>query len=207
MDYTTLEQVKLEMRSDIAITTDDVLIGKLITAASRALDRRCTGVADTSAHNYFMYETKTNEKLNGLINADGEVICYPHKPQVDTIISFSYRKNIVETEYFVDASRVSSEGCKVVAYPINLPDEYPSKCKVDLSYTGGFSGSTAGLPEDFQEICALLAIRFYKEAATGMSDVIGVAEIGQLMYTKAWPQRVVDQLDSYIRRQGWRYPG
>ena len=207
MDYTTLERVKWEIKSKLSVTTDDALLAAMITSASRALDRRCTGVADLSAHNYFQWEAVSNEKLNGLINSDGEIICYPHKPQIDTVTAFSYRKNIVETEYTVPVSRVSSEGCKVVAYPQNLPDEYPGKCKVTISYTGGFSGSAAGLPEDLQEICALLVIRFYREAESGMSDAIGVAEIGQLVYTKAWPQRVVDQLDTFIRRQGWRYPG
>ncbi len=205
MDYTTLERVKQELK--ISETNDDVLLSAIITSASRAIDRRCTGVADVSAHNYFMLEAVTNEKLSGLVNQDGEIICYPHKPQIDSIQAFSYRKNIVEPEYTLDVSRVSSEGMKVVAYPLILPEDCPGSCKVTISYTGGFSGSTAGLPEDLQEICALLAIRFYREAETGMSDAIGVAEIGQLVYTKAWPQRVVDQLDTYIRRQGWRYAG
>jgi hypothetical protein len=205
MDYTTLAKVKAAMHVDQA--TDDVLLATVVTAASRALDRICTGQADLSASNYFMLETKTNENLIGQANRNREIICFPQKPVVNSVQAFSYRSNITTTEYVVDPTRIDIIGNKVVVYPDGISIDYPRRCKVKISYTGGFSGSTAGLPEDFQEICTLLAVRFYREAETGFSDVIGVAELATKIYTKAWPLRVEYQLDTFIRKQGWNYPG
>jgi hypothetical protein len=56
-----------------------------------------------------------------------------------------------------------------------------------------------------QEMVAILAARFYREAETGLSDQMGVAEMAQMAYTKAWPVRVTDQMGPYIRRVGWRH--
>ncbi len=201
MDYVTIERVKAEAR--ITTNTDDTLLAQMITSASRALDRRCTGVSDASAHDYFKLEIKTAERLTGQVNVDGEIICYPHKPVIDSVQAFSFQLNITETLVPVDLSRVDTDGTKIIAYPTNLYFAYPAKCRVTTSYTGGFSGSAASMPEDLQEICALLAIRFYREAETGLSDAIGIAELGTLQYTKAWPARVESQLDTFIRRQGW----
>ena len=205
MDYVTLERVKAEAR--ITLNTDDTLLAQMITSASRALDRRCTGVSDASAHDYFKLEAKTAERLSGQVNVDGEIICYPHKPVINSVEAFSYQLNITATLKTVDLARVDTDGTKIIAYPTNLYFDYPSRCRVTTSYTGGFSGSAASLPEDLQEICALLAIRFYRESETGLSDVIGVPELGILQYTKAWPSRVESQLDTFIRRQGWNHVG
>jgi hypothetical protein len=59
------------------------------------------------------------------------------------------------------------------------------------------------LPADLIELATLLAARFYKEAETGLNDAIGVAELGTLIYTKAWPIRFVAMLEPFIRRVGW----
>ena len=44
MDYTTVSRFKTELHATLA--ADDVLIGTLITAASRAIDRKVTGAIE-----------------------------------------------------------------------------------------------------------------------------------------------------------------
>jgi hypothetical protein len=205
MDYTTIERVKQSMRIDQS--TDDALLALLITSASRALDRRCTGVNDEEATNYFMLESKVDEQAYGLINRDGYIVCRPHKPTINSVEAFSYRENITRPWFTVGIDRCEIMSNKITAYPTNLSWDYPNRCTVKVSYTGGYSGSTAALPADLIEICTVLSARFYREYEGGLADVMGLAEIGQMVYTKAWPSRVVDQLDTFIRREGWNYPG
>lgn len=202
MDYTTVARVKLEMHA--SANTDDALLATLVTAASRAIDRKCCGVPD--AVDYFKLEDITSEKLEGLVDYTGEqIICYPHKPIVNSVSSFTFQKNIVNTSYTVDASRIETSGPRVTAYPSTMPLDFPSKCLVTMNYNGGLGVTSGSLPDDLQEIATILTVRFYREAETGLADQIGVAEMSTMIYTKAWPIRCLEQIQPYIRRVGWRH--
>jgi hypothetical protein len=202
-DYTTVARVKQEMHIISGSSADDALLALLVTAASRAWDRQTTGVPD--AVNYFMTEAVTDEVLEGQIDYQGKsIICYPHKPIVDSVQSFSYQMNIIETSYSVAVARIDPRGPRVTAFPDGMPIDFPSKCRVTISYTGGLATSGSGLPEDMQEAVAILAARFYREAEGGLADQMGVAELGTMAYTKAWPVRVSETLKLYRRYVGWR---
>lgn len=202
MDYTTVQAVKDALHGKLS--TDDALLGTYVTACSRAIDRKCTGVPD--GDNYFRLDTVTDELLYGQADVFGEqILCYPRKPLVTSVQSFSWRINVTQTEYTVDPSRIEADGPRVTAYPTNLYGEMPNRLRVKISYVGGLSGSAVGLPEDLQNVCTLLAARFYREGETGLSDSIGVAELSQLIYTKAWPVRAMDMIGPFIRRVGWRH--
>jgi hypothetical protein len=204
VDYTTLSQVKAEIRD--TVTTDDALLAILITAASRAIDRKCTGQGGPISDNYFMLESPVNEAAMARINSKGEITCYPHKPLVLSVSAFAYRQDITQSWNTVDPSRVDIWGNKVIAYPVGGPVlDYPSRCRAQISYQGGYSGSTAGLPGDLVELCTLLCARFYRETETGLNDAIGVAELSQVIYSKAWPIRLSEQIKTYVRSVGWYY--
>jgi hypothetical protein len=84
-----------------------------------------------------------------------------------------------------------------------MPLDYPKKCKVLLSYTGGLGATLADLPADMVEAVTILAIRFYREAESGLLDQMGMAEMGSFVYTKAWPVRVLELSKHYQRYSGW----
>ncbi len=215
IDYTTVQRVKDEIHAKA--TADDALLALLVTAASRAWDRKCTGVPD--AHNYFATETIVGEVLAGQIDREGTIYCYPHKPIITSVSAFGYRRNPVEQTFTVDAVRTWADGPKVLAYPENLyfPAAWgvpyphnlfmpmPSKCQVIISYTGGLGLTTADMPADMQELVTIIAARFYREAEGNLADTIGVAELGTMIYTKAWPVRVIEQMQPYVRKSGWRH--
>ena len=185
---------------------DDGLLSTLITAASRAWDRICTGVPD--AENYFYTEDVSGEILEGQIYYTGDrIICYPHKPIINSVSSFTFQKNIVSTAYTVDPTRIECVGPRVVAYPESMGIDFPSKCRVTINYNGGLSSGSAPstLPDDMQEAVAILAVRFYREAETGLADQMGVAELGTMVYTKALPVRVATLAEFYRRKVGWRH--
>ena len=204
MDYTSVTFCKQELHATSGSSMDDGLLGTLVTAASRAWDRKCTGVPD--ALNYFASGSAADEVLTGQIDYLGEsIICYPHKPIITSVSAFSYQANIIGTEYTVDPSRIDIRGPKVIAYPSGIPMNFPAKCRIKISYTGGLGATLSDLPEDMVEAVTILALRFYREAESGLMDQMGVAELATMVYTKAWPIRVTDLLQIYKRRVGWRY--
>jgi len=210
MDYTTVERIKQEMHIQSSTSEDDDLLALLATAASRTWDRLCTGVPD--AVDYFATEDMADEVIPGQIDYTGaRILCYPHKPIINSVASFSYRLSIITTAYSIDASRIEIDGGRVTAYPntgnylTDRPYGFPSKTRVTISYNGGLSISGSGMPADMQEAVAILAARFYREAETGLADQIGVAELTTMVYTRAIPVRVANLAELYKRRVGWRH--
>ena len=204
MDYTTIERVKQEMHAVSGSSADDALLALLVTSASRTWDRICTGVPD--AVDYFKTEDVVNERLTGQIDyLGGEIICYPHKPIINSVSAFSYQNRIIDEVHTVSGSRVEAYGGRVTAYPDSSPTSFPRACRVTISYNGGLGATVADLPADMQEAVAILAVRFYREAETGLGDAIGVAELTQMVYTKAIPVRVSNIAEIYKRRVGWRH--
>jgi hypothetical protein len=209
MDYTTVERVKNAMHSnpddlpDGSPALDDPMLAVAVAAASRAIDRKCTGVPDNAAVDYFKLETVTDEVIVGQVNNKGIVSCYPHKPIIESLTAFDYAISPIEPWINVDASRVQVSGPRVEAWPV-VRNWYPMRCRVKVTYTGGLAEDVSHLPEDLVEIATILAIRFYREAETGMTDAIGVAELGSMIYTKAWPVRALDMIQPFIRRVAWR---
>jgi hypothetical protein len=204
MDYTSVARVKQELHIISGSSVDDALLGTLVTAASRAWDRKCTGVVD--AQNYFITGSAVNEVLEGQIDYLGQsILVYPHKPIITSVSSFSFQARIIDPVYTVDPSRIDIRGPSVRAYPSNLALDFPSKCKVTISYTGGIGDDISNLPDDMVEAVSILAARFYREAETGLTDQMGVAELATMVYTKAWPIRVTDLLSVYQRHVGWRH--
>ena len=197
MDYTDLASVKNAM--DSTKSTDDAELSVIITAVSRALDRKCTGATDSD--NYFMIEAVTDELIRGQVANGGSVLCHPHKPKVTSIEAISYR-------FYPQNDWVSIDPTYAVAdhRGIKIFSSFSLRSEIFLkvSYTGGLFNSTGPvIPADFKEAATVLAVRYYKEVKSGLGDTIGVAELGQLVYTKAWPQRVLDLIAPYRRVVPW----
>lgn len=197
MNYTTLAKVRAALGA--GTVTDDALLQVKITEASRAIDRLC-GAPD----NYFMAETVAGERCNGLITSAAVIICLLQKAVVASVTSFAYRFSPLEEWKDVDVDAVVvTNGRQVSAYGQVTPY---GKCFVRVSYLGGYGTETGttvftitGLPEDIINAATVLAVRFYKEEKSGLTDAIGVAELGMMQYTKAIPVRVVEMMKPYKR--------
>jgi hypothetical protein len=186
-DYATLSSVKAALGS--SETTDDSLLAALITQASRVIDRHCAGFADSD--NYFVRITVTDEVSPALVSADGKLYCWPRKPKVESVSALAYRFDPREAWQSVAAAYAVVDGYTVSADV----SERRGKAQVKISYIGGFNT----LPDDLVNAAVLLAVRFYKEIKSGLTDSIGVAELGTLQYTKALPARVVEMMRPYKR--------
>lgn len=198
MNYTTLAKVKAALGAEE--NTDDSLLQIKITEASRAWDTTiCKAEAD-----YFKSETVTNELLKGIITRDGNIVTWANKAIVNSVTKFEYRfsprTDWIEAD--LDAVVISNNR-QVTAYGIAGLRSVP--CFVRLTYSGGYGTESTpfvtltGMPEDVVNAVTVLAVRFYKEEKGGLTDAIGVAELGTLQYTKAIPTRVLEIARPYKR--------
>lgn len=164
---------------------DDVLLMELITQASRTIDRFCAG-----ADNYFVKETLSNVILRGYIS-EGVLRCWPPKPVIESVSYLAYRSSAGENWHELDPTKT-----EIFKSFVSWNGVYgQGKVQVNLSFTGGFTP----LPDDLVNAATLLSVRFYKEIKSGLTDSIGVAELGMLQYTKALPERVQVMLKPYRR--------
>jgi hypothetical protein len=208
MDYTTLLQV-LGIMSDTENPSprptpapyDDTVIAEAITAASRAIDREVTGDNTTDSDNYFMQETKTLVATGpALINREGDLYVWMRKPVIQTVTALRYRKRGDQDWIDAPINKITTAGY-FATYWNGALAMGPVMCQA--SYTGGFSSTPAGLPNDLQRAAAILAARYFKEGKTGLGDVIGVAELGTVQYTKAIPLEVLRIISPYTRPIAW----
>lgn len=198
MDYTTLAFVKEAMNSQE--TVQDTVLSNFITRASRYIDKLCT--SQSNVVDYFKSEAVLNEILtNGVIDFAGRLTVFPHKPVVTTVTALAYRYSLRDSWVDADLTLV-------------IPMQEMVMCEaaiptwdmgfVKISYTGGLAATVADLPPDFVDLATVMTVRLYKEARSGLGDAIGVAELGTMIYTKAFPQRVINMLtNSYARIAPW----
>lgn len=192
MDYTDLMTVKEAIgTTELA---DDALLSRLITAASRAIDRYCAGVKATD---YFAGAAIAEEAGKGVVSYYSELHVYPLKPLVTAVLALRYRAAPGQPWTDVDVSDVVINGYEVIA-ALNEPAAR-GVVWTKISYTGGYGAMAADLPSDLIEAATVLAVRLYKEVKSGLTDTIGVAELGTLAYTKAWPVRVTEMLQPWKR--------
>lgn len=199
MDYTSAARVKAHLR--ITGSGDDALLAVLVTAASRAIDRLCTAYHAADAADYFALETVSAETLSAMVSSDQVMHVWPHKPCISAVSSFEYRQTPLYDWTSVDTDRLEIANEHVRAWPAETL--YARKFRARLTYTGGLAAATDDLPADLIEAATVLVARYYREAETGMTDAVGIAEIGQMVYTKAMPARVAQMLEPYKRRVPW----
>jgi hypothetical protein len=201
MDYTDLASVKLE--AGINVSDDDTQISGIVTAASRWLDREMTGRPGPDSDNYLLTETKTAEILYGQVDKDGNVAVWVHKPVVSAVASMAWRPDTYTGWVQVDTNHLTIDGYKVTAEYAALMNGSRGKVQIQMTYTGGIALTTTDLPADVQEDVRVMAIRIYRENKTGLTDSMGVAELGTATYTKAMPERLRDWTKSYKRVVPW----
>lgn len=199
MDYTDLTRVKQAMQS--SETEQDSVLSTFITRASRYLDKLCT--SQSNANDYFKAEDVVDEILtNGVVDGQGILTLFPHKPIVSSIASLSYKYSLRESYREADLSLTLPLQTMII-----YEGAFPSGTFVyaKVSYHGGLGATLADLPEDFIDLATIMTIRLYKEARSGLGDSIGVAELGTLTYTRAFPIRVLSQLNigNYMRTAPW----
>lgn len=117
--------------------------------------------------------------------------CWPPKPVIESVSYLAYRFSPHESWRELDPAKADTFKMSVSWNGV----DGRGKVQVKLSCIGGF----LTLPDDLVNAATLLSVRLYKEVKSGLSDSIGVAELGMLQYTKAFPERMVAMLKPYKR--------
>ena len=199
MDYTTLADVKSAM--DSKETVADAVLADYITKASRYLDQLCTSQPNVA--DYFKAETIIDEVLtNGVVDFSGRLTVFPHKPVVTAVTAIAYRYSLRNPWVVGDPTLVQPMQ-EMVIYEGALTSADMIYTKI--TYTGGLGATVTDLPKAFVDLATVMTVRLFKEARSGLGDSIGVAELGMMVYTKAFPQRVLDMLNvaNYARIAPW----
>jgi hypothetical protein len=195
MNYTTRERVRRNL--DNISPDDNDLLDNAIASASRIIDTLATGVS-VGSDNYFTLEDIVNQEIYGQVNQCGYIVTWLRKATVNSIASFEYR--LTPAQGWVTVATTEIDGNKVVAYT-NLLVRQRVRCR--LSYNGGLADDPEDLPSDLLEMATLMAVRLYREGKSSLSDAIGVAELGQMQYTKAMPARFMEEIKRYKRVVAW----
>jgi hypothetical protein len=193
VDYTTSANVKQALGADT--TGDDALVARLITEASRTIDRHCAG-GRLDSDDYLKLEAVTDELVSGQVDNHGSILCRPFKPLVTAVTAVFYRTSPMMEWKSVAVTNVTIDGHRVTVWAGVIGR---GKVEVKISYTGGLAATVSALPGDITNAADLLSVRFYREIKSNLSDSIGVAELGTLQYTKAMPVRLIEMLKPYKR--------
>jgi hypothetical protein len=181
----------------------DTLLEKFAGIASRSVDHICAQTGDPGCIGYFALEPVTGESLtNAVIDQFGHLVCYPHKSSVRSVASLAYAAEPDLTPIPVPTDLVVVRGHAVEAW-LDLSSLRGRPLLVTLSYTGGMASSLQGLDPILVDCATVLAIRKYKEERSGMSDVVGVVELGTITYTEGIPASVVRDLTPFRRVAPW----
>jgi len=201
MDYTSLDEVHNAMQGDSTITGQDTALSEYVTKASRLIDSLCTGVNDPMTADYFTQADVIGEILtNGAIDVNGDVTFYPHKYNVTAVASFNYRYRLHDSWTAGDPTYINIEG-EGVRFEGYL--SYAERIYIQVNYNGGLANVQTALPLDFIDLATMIAVRLYKEARGNYTDAIGIAELGTMIYTKAFPARFLQTLPKYTRTAPW----
>lgn len=197
IDYTTVVNVKQALHIESA--SDDPLIARLVTAASRTIDEICTGSSSPAALGYFQQQTVVGEVARAQVDALGGILVYLKKHGIQSVSAFSWRTAPQRPWTPVtDLTTLEIRGAYGVYVYAGLASR-SSNMRVQINYVGGLATTQGDLPASLVELATLLAGRFYREDESGLTDAIGIATVGSVQYTKALPERFQELIKVYQR--------
>ena len=206
MNYCTLDQVLAVTGNGtnptprpIPAPYEDTVVNEAIAAASRAIDKEVTG--SDLATDYFLSETLTLQETGpAIVDRNGDLHAWLRKPYISSITTLQYRHRGDQDWTTAEAGKITISGQKVIYWSGDLE---AGAVMARATYAGGLATAPASLPGDLQRAAIVLAARYWNEGKAGLTDTIGVAELGTLQYTRAIPLEVLRLLSPYCRPVPW----
>ena len=203
-DYTTLGSLKSDVPDspmfNVTDETYDTVLGGMITAASRLIDKEVGGWP-----NYFYPTTDTATRY---FDGNGETDLYIDPVTTLTSVSVSEGGGRVATDYtaWVEDTDfyVWPYNYAVIGQPIqklivdndagNKGGWYRTRKGVKITGVFGYSASP---PDDIEQACKIQATRWFMRAKQGYQDAGASASIGQMVYVKELDPDVKTLLQPY----------
>jgi len=196
-DYATVAEIKADMPdSELSSSTDyDLVLGNMVTAASRLIDREVGGWA-----NYFY---PTTDEATRYFDGSGD-----EEQWIDPMVSLTsvsvsesggrqaadYTAWTLNTDYYVWPYNYSSIGQPIQA--LFVDNDSGSKgnwysVNKGVKVTGVFGYSTTP-PADIEQACKIQTMRWFMRSKQSYQDTSASAALGEMLY--------VQELDPDVKR-------
>ena len=203
-DYVTVAEIKADIPDsplfDVTDSTYDSVLGNMVTAASRLIDRYVGGW-----DNYFYPTTDAQTRY---FDGSGEEQQYidPMVSLTSVAVSESggravtdYTTWTVDTDFFVSPYNYASIGMPIMSLVID--NDAGSKgtwgtTRKGVQVTGVF-GWSATPPEDIEQACKIQAVRWFMRAKQGYQDAGANQNLGEMYYMKELDPDVKTILQRY----------
>ena len=190
-DYVTVAEIKADIPdsplADEVDFTYDTVLGNMVTAASRMIDRYVGGW-----DNFFYPTTDSQTRY---FDASGEEMQYidPMVSLTSVAVSESggraasdYTSWTKDTDYFVSPYNYASIGMPIMSLVID--NDSGSKGTWGTTRKGvkvvGIFGWSATPPADIEQACKIQAVRWFMRAKQGYQDASANPNLGEMYYMK-----------------------
>lgn len=190
-DYVKAAEIKNDIPDsplfDVSDETYDNVLGNMVTAASRMIDRYVGGW-----DNYFYPTTDSQTRY---FDGSGEEQIYidPMVSLISVAVSESggrqssdYTDWTVDSDYFVAPYNYSSLGMPIMSLVVD--NDSGSKGTWGTTRKGvkvtGIFGWSATPPEDIEQACKIQAVRWFMRAKQGYQDGGANPSLGEMVYVK-----------------------
>jgi hypothetical protein len=185
-DYCNLVDLQAPGRLDITGTGYDAVLGELVTASSRWIDRYCkvpvNGFAQsTAAVRYYGQAAVSGQRLH--LDAPLLSVSALVTGGAATLTTGQYRLQPRNGEYYSAIELLSG-----VSWGWSIDGE--------IAVTGLW-GMAATVPEPVREAAIMLTAWTYKRYAAGLQDATANLDLGQLLYSEGVPKQVQFLLQGY----------
>ena len=190
-DYVTVAEIKADIPDsplfDVTDDTYDTVLGNMVTAASRLIDRYVGGW-----DNYFYPSTDSQTRY---FDGSGEEIQYIDPAVSITSVAVSesggrasadYTTWTNDTDYFVFPYNYSSLGMPIMGLAVD--NDSGSKGTFGMTKKGvkvtGIFGYSVTPPADVEQACKIQAVRFFMRSKQGYQDAAANPSMGEMYYMK-----------------------
>jgi hypothetical protein len=192
MDYTTTSDVFAYGDVEAPSVAQTAVMGKVITAVSRRVDKICSMNFSTA--------TYTNRKVPVRIAVDGMCTLYVNSPTITTLTGATIRIGNQPTKLPIDLTNAEVDeyafGSKISVYGSDYgPVREVYNLKAYATYTGGWA-NTAAVPYEFKLAVEQLAWFTYQQRAAPMTST-AVPELGIITIPASIQPYILDVLKRY----------
>ena len=189
-DYVTVAEIKADIPDsplfDVTDDTYDTVLGNMVTAASRLIDRYVGGW-----DNYFYPTTDDSTRY---FDGSGEEIQYidPMVSLTSVAVSDSgravsdYTTWTNDSDFFVSPYNHASIGMPIMSLVIDNDSGSKGtwgKTRKGVKVTGVF-GWSATPPADIEQACKIQAVRWFMRSKQGYQDAAANPSMGEMYYMK-----------------------
>lgn len=203
--YATAAQVAIRMQKKKALSADElVMLDEIIEGVSRNIDRTCRRAVDgfatpgAASARYYAGEGETHLQID----------------PCTSITTVSVKDAVGDTAYVAwntPTSQMAGDGdwvaCSGTPEDPNYNTSIFTLLLIDINSEYAFFregggvptvevlavwGALSGVPADIQECCAMQSIKWFKQYQSGMSDVLGNLDYGEITYRRG--------LDKHVRQ-------